>query len=190
MSIIFDIKIFHRNLELLRSMTGLNKRNFCYLLKIENAYRKDFKALGLKMEIGITNNFQGVDKKWLLTEHPEGIRGIKFTPCQNKNVHDHDIITKHPIPPADLLAAAKRVLTSGNIRAAEALEKNILYFDHAVEMEKRLEKVEGRLKYLENVEERLKHIEDKFLHPEGPHGGGSGPDTSALEQSPINKKAQ
>ena len=49
----------------------------------------------------------------------------------------------------DLLKAAKRVLESDNPVAFDALERNLRYFDHAVETEKRLKAVEERLQMLE-----------------------------------------
>lgn len=45
---------------------------------------------------------------------------------------------------ADLLNLARKVLTSGNRQAAEALELNIRYLARAIEMEERLAKLEGR----------------------------------------------
>lgn len=185
MSNIFDIKLFHRNLELLRSMTGLSKRNFCYLLKIENAYRKDFKALGLKMEIGITNNFKGVDKTWLLTEHPEGIEGINFTPWQNTDMQDHPVGNRHNVneSPADYsrrltdnlipftsehqshvqnLDEAVRytrlafdILSSGT-GYASALKENIKAFAEAIQDKKTVNELDERLK---SIEERLPKTE-------------------------------
>jgi transcriptional regulator with XRE-family HTH domain len=52
-----------------------------------------------------------------------------------------------------VLDLAKQVLTSGNPQAADALEKNIRYFAHAVRVEERLTDMEGKLK---NVEDFLK----------------------------------
>lgn len=46
---------------------------------------------------------------------------------------------------ADLLAGARNVLTSGNPIAFDALERNIRYFSHAIEVEKRLQEMEAKL---------------------------------------------
>jgi phage repressor protein C with HTH and peptisase S24 domain len=51
----------------------------------------------------------------------------------------------------ELLGMARKVLSSENKQAAEALEKNIRYFVHAIQMERRVEKVEARLKMIEEV---------------------------------------
>ena len=51
----------------------------------------------------------------------------------------------------DLLKAARRVLKSGNQVAFDALERNIRYFDHAVETEKRLKNMEERISKMEDV---------------------------------------
>jgi len=49
----------------------------------------------------------------------------------------------------ELLEGAKKVLTSGNRVAFEALERNIRYFSHAVDAEKRLNESDDRTKRLE-----------------------------------------
>lgn len=54
----------------------------------------------------------------------------------------------------EILGLAAKVLRSGNDQAAEALEKNIRYFAHAVEVEKRLENVERRLLLIEEALKR------------------------------------
>ena len=46
---------------------------------------------------------------------------------------------------ADLLDGARRVLTSGNPIAFDAMERNIRYFSHAIEVEKRMQVVEAEL---------------------------------------------
>jgi hypothetical protein len=50
---------------------------------------------------------------------------------------------------ADLLDGARKVLTSGNPVAYDALERNIRYFSHAIEVERRLNAMELRLKKIE-----------------------------------------
>ena len=67
--LIFDIKIFHENLDLLRNMAGLNKAEFSGILGVKNVYRKDFKSIGSKLLMGINRHFEGVDETWLLTDH-------------------------------------------------------------------------------------------------------------------------
>jgi hypothetical protein len=53
----------------------------------------------------------------------------------------------------ELLRMAKKVLLSGNRQAADALERNIRYFNHAVEIEGRLSGLEEKMG---SLEERLK----------------------------------
>jgi transcriptional regulator with XRE-family HTH domain len=46
---------------------------------------------------------------------------------------------------AELLEGARKVLTSGNPIAFDALERNIRYFSHAIEVEKRMQEMEAKL---------------------------------------------
>lgn len=79
-----------------------------------------------------------ININWLLTGN--GSKYIK--PDGQERDEDPEI--------ADLLERAKRVLTSGNPVAFDALERNIRYFDHVVATEKRLRETEDRMKKLEN----------------------------------------
>lgn len=55
-----------------------------------------------------------------------------------------------PQPLADLLSRAKDVLTSGNSIAADALEKNINYFAHAVAVENGMSKMQEDIDLLKS----------------------------------------
>lgn len=59
---------------------------------------------------------------------------------------------------AELLEGARKVLKSGNQVAYDALERNIRYFSHAIETEKRLQAMESRL---EVFEKRLKAMPEE-----------------------------
>lgn len=59
---------------------------------------------------------------------------------------------------AELIDGARKVLTSGNTLAHDALTRNIKYFSHAVEAEARLQKTEGKLS---DLEVRLAELETK-----------------------------
>lgn len=50
---------------------------------------------------------------------------------------------------ADLIEGARRVLKSGNVVAFDALERNIRYFDFAIQQEQRMAEMEKRLAALE-----------------------------------------
>jgi hypothetical protein len=71
---------------------------------------------------------------------------------------------------ADLLAGARNVLTSGNPVAFDALERNIRYFSHAIEVEKRMQGVEADLAEMKRfVQEMKKQEADRErLSKEGP----------------------
>jgi hypothetical protein len=78
-----NVDVIIKNLELLRGLTPYSKEEFSKIIGVANAFRRDYKTLGRIMETGIKNNFQGVDRKWLLSEHPNGLNGIIFTPCKS-----------------------------------------------------------------------------------------------------------
>jgi transcriptional regulator with XRE-family HTH domain len=89
-----------------------------------------------------------------------------------------EIVRKEPanydiLKSNDLLSAAHKVLTSGNKMASEALEKNIRYFAHAVEMEKRVENLEEKVKLVDKLQEKMKKLEE-FIKAKDPCETGSG----------------
>jgi len=61
---------------------------------------------------------------------------------------------------ADLLAGARNVLTSGNPIAFDALERNIRYFSHAIEVEKRMQGVEADLAEMKSYVMEMKRQEE------------------------------
>lgn len=82
---------------------------------------------------------------WVLTG--KGNKYIKEGEDAQKTLDENPII-------AELLECARRVLKSGNQVAFEALERNIRYFAHTIEMEKRLRNFESRLADLEEKEKK------------------------------------
>ena len=73
---------------------------------------------------------------------------------------------------AELMEGARRVLTSGNPIAFDALERNIRYFDHAIaaekradESEKKIRKMEGDMEFIKQEFHKLK-IENQRLDTE------------------------
>ena len=75
----------------------------------------------------------GVNLNWLVS----GV-GSKYRDT------DGDQVELDPNPEiADLLEGARKVLTSGNPIAFDALERNIRYFSHAIEVEKRMQEMEA-----------------------------------------------
>lgn len=82
----------------------------------------------------------GVNIDWLLTGEGEPYLKGNRDSGQTKDV-DPEL--------TDLLAQAEKVLTSGNRQAVEALERNIRYFAHAIDVERRLGVLEGRIEAIE-----------------------------------------
>lgn len=62
---------------------------------------------------------------------------------------------------ADLLEGARKVLTSGNPIAFDALERNIRYFSHAIDVEKRMQVVEAELAEMKRYVLQLKRREEE-----------------------------
>ena len=60
---------------------------------------------------------------------------------------------------ADLMEGARRVLTSGNHIAFDALERNIRYFDHAIAAEKRADEM---AKEIQEMKEDFKIMKDEI----------------------------
>lgn len=134
---IFNVDVFLNNLELLRRLSKKSKGEFATMIGVANAFRRDLESLGTKMERGITDNFRGVDREWLLRDHPEGIGNVRFTPreeCQTEK----DAQAKPPAESGLLMVwMAGKVLESGTIYG-KALQQNIEAFYQAVQKEKDL----------------------------------------------------
>jgi len=150
---LYDIKIC-KNIKKIREKTGLNGTIFgekigisqSYLSEIENLKSKPNKTLLLAISY-----VYNISMEWILTGKGEmtrqGAECDTFIYKEGMPLDDDPII-------AQLLEGAKKVLKSGNPVAFEALERNIRYFVHAVETEKRLKNIETRLKYLENKDKK------------------------------------
>lgn len=76
----FNIEIFHKNLERLRKLSGLGKIEFSELIGVANAYRKDIHSVGDQLWLGIKSNFSVPNKEWLIVDHDEAnLEKIIFT---------------------------------------------------------------------------------------------------------------
>ncbi len=121
-------------------LTGVSTGNLNGLINDDNKPSSKFLARMLELF--------NVNINWLLTGN--GSKYIK----PDGHEEDEDPGT------ADLLARARRVLTSGNSVAVDTLERNIRYFDYAVTTEEKLRKTENRVKKLahdmEEVQATLK----------------------------------
>ncbi|WP_310598810.1 hypothetical protein [Desulfobulbus sp.] len=86
------------------------------------------------------------------------------------------IQTDDPPEIAELLDGARKVLTSGNPVAFDALERNIRYFSHAIEVEKRMQEVEAKLAEMDDLKRYVIELKkqqeesDKARH-EAPSSG-------------------
>ena len=91
---IFNIDIFHRNLESLRKITGLKKSEFSEILGVKNVFRKDYNSIGPKLLYGIQRHFEGVDEEWLLSDHVDEKIDIRLK-SELSYTQLHDQIDSH-----------------------------------------------------------------------------------------------
>ncbi|MHC1726539.1 MAG: hypothetical protein AB9866_11095 [Syntrophobacteraceae bacterium] len=100
----------------------------------------------------------GVSIDWLLSGEGEPYLEAPFgqvdEPKHIYNLPEPDQVEIGERAPSDLeelVGLARKVLSSDNDQASEALAKNIRYFAHAIEVERRLETVEARLGQIEEL---------------------------------------
>ena len=92
---------------------------------------------------------------WILTGE-----GSKYIPPQG----EAQVLDPDP-EIAGLMEGARRVLTSGNPIAFDALERNIRYFDHAINAEKQLNEMKDDMEFLKKEFAKLK-LENQRLDEE------------------------
>lgn len=107
----------------------------------------------------------GINLHWLLTGEEDAVR---------KTSQDVQVEEDHEL--AELLAGARKVLTSGNPIAFDALERNIRYFSHAIDVEKRMAGMEAALAEMKRYVMDLKKQQEQG-------------DTSRKEEPSSGKKA-
>lgn len=84
--VIFNIEIFHKNLEILRKIADMKKSEFSLMLGIKNVFRKDYNSIGPKLLYGIQKHFNGVDEEWLLREHRDNEINITLKSYYNQTL--------------------------------------------------------------------------------------------------------
>lgn len=90
----------------------------------------------------------GVDLNWMLTGEGQ------------TDISNGQLIPSDPPELAELLDGARKVLTSGNPIAFDALERNIRYFSHAIEVEKRMQGMEADLAEMKSYVMEMKRQEE------------------------------
>lgn len=168
----FNVKNFHRNLDLLRATTGLDKGAFSELLGVWNLYRKDIKSIGAKILKAIEDNFEGVDEGWLNTYHDELSEGIFYVPHNAGSVREPEAPYYSRLPSSEkrtseiddytarALSLTSRVMLSRHKEIGKALMKNLEEFSEAVSTKDELEKCRTQLyEQHKRIEEQDKKIE-------------------------------
>jgi len=99
---------------------------------------------GSNFLISLNREF-GVNLHWLLT---------------GELITDNKSTELDPDPEiSELLSGARNVLTSGNSIAFDALERNIRYFSHAIDVEKRMQGMENDLAEMKRYMAEMKRQE-------------------------------
>lgn len=119
---------------------GLSQPNFANR-------KKRGTLLDLLIDFAIHEN---VNLHWLITGKDSS------APASDKPLDEGEVEFVCPSEIADLLRRARKVLTSGNQVAFDALSRNIQYFSHAIETERRLNAMDERVAALEDVIRSLK----------------------------------
>ena len=112
-------------------------------------YEKGAQVPGADKIAGLKNHLKDVSLSWLLVGIGEMLELPLGTSYTQEAEEDPEI--------AELLMRAREVLKSGNQLAFDALSRNIMYFAHAVKIEKRLNEMEARMAAME---QKLQHIEE------------------------------
>lgn len=165
----FDINILHSNFDILRASKKLSKKEFCDLIGVANAYRRDFSSIGPKLLKGITDHFKGINENWLLSSHDVD---YKYDVMSNAPINEAPppygampTTNDHPdISP--LLLKTAVVLESPSIFSS-ALKSNIEAFHQAVTLDQKLIKAQAEIVQhtdkLKDQDDRLKILESRLL---------------------------
>ena len=136
----------------MRKKKGLTQKDLSAALGVSQGHissiEKNEKSPGSEILISLKQCFD-VDLNWLLVGGDED-----YSP--NETVTQID-----PPEIADLIEGARKVLTSGNPIAFDALERNIRYFSHAIDVEKRMQVVEAELAEMKRYVLQLKRREEE-----------------------------
>ena len=112
-----------------------------------------------------------IQQGWI-PEIPSGMNAQEFAEyCKDKKSwFANETIDNDSPEVAELLEGARKVLTSGNPIAIDALERNIRYFSHAIEVEKRMQGMEADLAEMKSYIVEMKRQEEarEKLPKEGP----------------------
>jgi len=104
---------------------------------------------GSNFLVSLSREFD-VNLHWLLTGDGESEVGSTIKP-----------VSGDPPELAELLEGARKVLTSGNPIAFDALERNIRYFSHAIEVEKRLQEMEAKLADIDELKRYMLELKQQ-----------------------------
>lgn len=147
-------------LRIYRKSKGYNIVNFSKLLKISQGSLSDIENNKSKPSATPIDNLihnTDINIYWLFTGEGEMIRRDEKADTYIYKERDSKPQALDDDPEiAELLARARKVLKSGNRMAYESLERNILYFAHVIEIEKRFIDMESRLEALEEIQRKKK----------------------------------
>lgn len=136
-------------LKILRNKKGLTQKELASALSTSQSYicslEQDRQVPGGEILLSLKRFFD-IDLDWLLTGEED------IAPQSHVSGDTPEI--------AELLEGARNVLTSGNPIAFDALERNIRYFSHAIDVEKRMLGMESDLAEMKSYVMEIKRQEE------------------------------
>lgn len=172
----FDINILHNNFDILRASKKLSKKEFCDLIGIANAYRRDFSSIGPKLLRGITDHFKGIDENWLLSKHDVD---YKFNATLNTPVNESPAAYRETPPSTkdpsnNYLTMTAAIIGTPSIFAT-ALKSNIEAFHSGIRLQQELAAARAMLtihdEQLKSQRERMNTLEDLIRQKEDKKAG-------------------
>jgi transcriptional regulator with XRE-family HTH domain len=152
-----------KNIKNLRDKTGLNGTVFANNIGITQGYLSDienYKQAPSKTLLLAISFIYNTSTEWLKTGEGEMVRkfgvdevagGVAPYNKVEKPLDDDPMV-------AELLEAARKVLKSGNRVAVEALDRNIRYFAHTIEVEDQMSTMKMEIS---DIKEKIKRCPTK-----------------------------
>jgi len=135
----------------LRESTGLNQPDFGKSIGISQSSVSDLeigKYPPSKPTLFAIQNQYSITPEEILTGEGFSVKKRRYEVGKSRDIYVRSP-GEVPYNIDVLLEDAKKILTSGNQAAIDALERNIRYFSHTIDLETRMVEMEDRIKAIE-----------------------------------------